>query len=252
METRVARRRAIARKPDETGKKLLLAGLAVVLVGLLAFELPKLLKGSSSSSSTASTPAAASAPAAAATGSTPAAGATRASAARARAIDRMPARNPFVPFISASTTSTGSATAPTATAAAGATGSVATTPSIHFTPAASAQPARTTPEVTTPVHVKPPAPTAAVIWTNGLRQLVGRSHVFTVGDVEFRLVGVTPEAMRIEIVGGAFADGKQTITARRGHRLQLTNTATGVEYDLLFTAGTANAPSTPTSAGTKP
>jgi hypothetical protein len=164
----------------------------------------------------------------------------------------MPARNPFVPLIQASTTSAGSATAPTVAATPAATGPVATTPSIPFTPAASAQPAGTTPKVTTPVHVKPPAPTAAVIWTNGVRQLVGRSQVFTVGDVEFRLVGVTPEAVRIEIVGGAFADGKQTITVRRDHRLQLTNTATGVEYGLLFTAGAANAPSTPTSAGTKP
>jgi hypothetical protein len=100
--------------------------------------------------------------------------------------------------------------------------------------------------------VKPPSPTAAVIWTNGLRQVVGLSQVFTVGDVEFRLLGVTPEAVRLEIVGGAFADRKQTITARRGHRVQLTNTATGVEYGLLFTAGAANAPATPASPGTKP
>jgi hypothetical protein len=156
--------------------------------------------------------------------------------------------------VNTATTGAVTAAAATPTPAHIATAPAATTPSIPFAPPAAAQPASTTPEVTTPkpVHVMPPAPTAAVIWTNGLRRLVGLSQVFKVSDAQFRLVGVTPETVRLAIVGGSFAGGKHTITARKGHRVELTNTATGVLYRLLFTAGSTNAPTTPTSGVTQP
>ena len=68
-----------------------------------------------------------------------------------------------------------------------------------------------------PVPFTPAAPTAAVIWTNGQRQVVGLHQVFNVGDAQFRLLAVTRKAMRIEAVGGAFAGGKQAIRVRKGH-----------------------------------
>jgi hypothetical protein len=92
--------------------------------------------------------------------------------------------------------------------------------------------------------MKPAAPTAAVIWTNGHRQVVGLGQTFKIGQVQFRLVAVMRKAVRLKIVGGAFASGKPTITARKGHRVKLTNTATGIEYGLLFTAGTNDAATT--------
>jgi hypothetical protein len=244
METRLPRRRAAARNANDKGKKLLLAGLAVVLVALLAFELPKFLKSSSSSSTTAST--SVTTPAAVATGSAPLVAPTQASAAHLRAIHHMPARNPFVPLLHESAAAP--ATASPAPAPAPAPAPVAPAPAVDFTPSAvtPAPPAVTTPEVTKPevtkpVHVKPAPPSAAVIWTNGRRQVVGLSQEFKIGQVRFRLIGVTPKVVRIRIVGGAFAGGKQTITARRGHRVKLTNTATGVEYGLLFGAASAEA-----------
>ena len=48
--------------------------------------------------------------------------------------------------------------------------------------------------------------------------------------------------MRLEVVGGAFAGGKQAIRVRKGHPLNLANTATGVQYRLLFARGTTEAP----------
>jgi hypothetical protein len=94
-----------------------------------------------------------------------------------------------------------------------------------------------------------------VIVTNGQRQVVGLSQVFDIGDAHFRLVSVTRKAMRIKAVGGVFAGAKQAITVRRGHGMKLANTATGVEYRLLFRAGTTSAPTvippanaTPTAA----
>jgi hypothetical protein len=47
--------------------------------------------------------------------------------------------------------------------------------------------------------------------------------------------------MRIKAVGGMFAGAKQAITVRKGHSVKLANTATGVEYHLLFRAGTTSA-----------
>ena len=49
--------------------------------------------------------------------------------------------------------------------------------------------------------------------------------------------------MRFEVVGGAFAGGKHAITVRKGHPLNIANTATGVQYRLLFARGTTE-PST--------
>jgi hypothetical protein len=256
IETRLGSRHAAARDAAERRKKLILAGLGVVFVALLAFQLPKLLKGSDSSSSTASVPATTTAtPAATAAASGSLANVSTASSVkRVRAIRRMSAKDPFVPLIRESTTpvassSSSSASAPAAPTAAPAPAAepVTSQPSIGFTaPAAAPKPAATKPAApkpaAKPVHVKPAAPTAAIIWTNGTRHVVGVSQVFKVGDAEFSVVAVTPKTMRIKAVGGAFAGGKQAITLRKGHAVTLTNTATGVQYDLLFTDGTTAAP----------
>jgi hypothetical protein len=172
-----------------------------------------------------------------------------------RAIRHMSANDPFVPLIH-----DGTSASSTASPIAQASASV-TQPAIRFTPsAAAAARAHTKPAISKrihvkPAHVKPAMPTAAVILTNGQRQVVGVSQVFDIGDAHFRLVSVTRKAMRIKAVGGVFAGAKQAITVRKGHGLRLANTATGVEYRLLFRAGTTAAPTvippanaTPTAA----
>jgi hypothetical protein len=241
IEIRGNGRRAEALDAAERRKKLILVGLAVVLVALLAFELPKLLKHSSTASSSASTPvAAAAAPTPVVNGSV---AASTSLAKRMRAIRRMSANDPFVPLIHDGTSASSSAST-----SAPASASVSQ-PAIRFTPsAAAAARAHTKPAVSKrihvkPAHVKPAMPTAAVILTNGQRQVVGVSQVFDIGDAHFRLVSVTRKAMRIKAVGGVFAGAKQAITVRKGHGVKLANTATGVEYRLRFSAGT-NAAST--------
>jgi hypothetical protein len=87
-------------------------------------------------------------------------------------------------------------------------------------------------------------PTAAVIWTNGQRQVVGVSQVFKVGDAQFKLVAVTRDTIRIKAVGGAFSGRGSAITVQKGHRVKLANTATGVQYSLLFTQAGIAAQST--------
>jgi hypothetical protein len=242
IESHIGGRRAAARDAAETRKKILLAGLAVVLLAVLAFELPKIMKRSSSPSSTASTSVVTTAnPAVPVVGGSTQL--TAAEAKRLRVIRQLDAKDPFVPLIHESTTTSSSSSSSASTPA-------ATQPSLHFTPSAttSAGPAATKPVVTKPGHVKP---TAAVIWTNGHRQVIGLGQTFKIGDVPFRLVAVTPKAVRLEIVGGAFMGGKQAIRVRKGHPLKLANNATGVQYRLLFARGTTEAP-TATQPATQP
>ena len=136
-------------------------------------------------------------------------------------------QDPFVPLIHANTPRP----------RCGAAGS--TQPSIRFTPRLRLRPL---PSARSPCHARPAAPTAAVIWTNGHRQVIGVGQTFKIGEVPFQVVAVTRKAVRLEIVGGAFASGKQAIRVRKGHPLNLANTATGVEYRLLFARGTTEAP----------
>ncbi len=145
-----------------------------------------------------------------------------ADAKRLRLIRQLQVKDPFVPLIHASTTTSSSASAGDEAGsrrAPGATRSRPVAKTVPFTPA---------------------APTRAVIWTNGQRQVVGLHQVFNVGDAQFRLLAVTQKALRIEAVGGAFAGGKQAIRVRQGHPLKLANTATGVQYRFLFTRAASN------------
>jgi hypothetical protein len=241
IETHIGGRRAAAREAAETRKKILLAGLAVVLLAVLAFELPKIMKRSSSPSSTASTSVVTTAnPAVPVVGGSTQL--TAAEAKRLRVIRQLDAKDPFVPLIHESTSTSSSSPASTP---------APTQPSFRFTPSAAASAAASKPGVTKPVHVKPAAPSAAVIWTNGHRQVIGLGQTFKIGDVAFRLVAVTRKAVRLEIVGGAFESGKQAIRVRKGHPLKLGNTATGVQYRLLFARGTTEAP-TATQPATQP
>ena len=103
-----------------------------------------------------------------------------------------------------------------------------------------------------PIRIKPAALTAAVIRTDGKRQVVGLSQMFNVGDVRFRLAAVTRKTMRIKAVGAQFAGGKHSLTVRKGHGVKLANTATGVTYHLRFEAGTTAAPTVIQPSSTTP
>jgi hypothetical protein len=240
----MASRRVAAEQADRR-KKLILVGLVVVLVALLAFELPKLLKRSGSSSSAASTSSTTQAgPASESDGTRSLTAASRSvSVKRIRVIHQLPPKDLFVPLVHDSS-STSSSASPSTTASA---------PAPAAQPAASASPASTMPAVSTPAHVKPAVPTAAVIWTNGRRQIVGLSQVFAIGDARFRLVAVTRHAVRIKALGGAFSGRGPAITVSKGHRVKLANMATGVQYSLFFTEAGIAAPSTasqPTNTNT--
>ena len=220
MEARLGGRRVAARNAAERRKKIVLASLIVLFVALMAFQLPKLLKGSESSA-TAPVPVSA-APATAGAGSVSAVtSAPVRSSARVRAIRRMSAKDPFVPLIREN--------AATASAA----------------PATSSPRVRRAVRAAVPTRVVPlrgvlraVKPTAAVLVVNGRRQVVGVREAFGFGEATFRVVSVGRKTMRLQVSGGSFGAGKQTITVRKGHGVKLVNTATGESFSIRFSAPT--------------
>ena len=207
------------------------------------------MKRSSSSSSTASTsvatPATPAATAAAAVTPLAVCGARSACAL----IRRLDAKDPFVPLIHESTSTSSSASTPASTPRRAAL--VPLHALGHGVGRSALDVAK--PVVTKPVHVKPAAPTAAVIWTNGQRQVIG--------------LGADVQRRRRRSSGSSRSRGRRCASrssaapspaestrsrVRKGHRVKLANTATGVEYRLLFARGTTEAPTVIQPTATRP
>jgi hypothetical protein len=245
-------RRADAASAGDKRQKIVLAGLVVVLVAVLAWQVPKLMGGSGASSETAP-PVAASG-----TGTTVAAPApaslaqalggtlvlTPAEKRTARWIKSQRARDPFVPLVTEPASST--ATAPTASASS-APASAASAPAATSTPAASAaNPTTGKPAAAKAAASTKVAPTAAVLFTNGRRQVVGVKQTFKVGDTTFRLLAVTRSYIKIAPVLGAFAGGTKAITVTKAKPVTVENTTTGVQYVLRYSLAMS---AVPTSGG---
>jgi hypothetical protein len=109
-----------------------------------------------------------------------------------------------------------------------------------------------------PVPGDAPAPGSAVISVNGTLYSVATSTDFpqptptdsTVVPI-FHLVSVTAHTAKISIAGGSYATGAKTITLRENKPVTLMNTADGTRYTLtLKPLGTAVPTATNTGTGT--
>jgi hypothetical protein len=228
------------RNAREKRQKLILAGASVVLVVVaLIFVLP-LLRGGSSETLTpiATVPAATATAAPSPSTAGVASDDPVVSVARLAALRKKSSRDPFKPLIGANPPASGSGSSSAGSNAASPSRQPVAPRAVGFTPRA-ATPGR--PTSSAPAVVRP---TAAVIWTNGRRQVVGRLQTFMVGDATFRLVSFSGQTMRIRVAGGVFSGGGATLTVRKGRTLTLANTATGVRYRLLFSRSTTAAPTT--------
>jgi hypothetical protein len=134
---------------------------------------------------------------------------------------------------------------------------------------------KTPPASTTPVPTQPtptpaaPAPSSATISLNGEQLSVSVGTDFPqsgatfnrVGAI-FHLVSLTAKSAKISIVGGSYADGANTITLTVGKPLTLQNTADGTRYVLILEpssaqsggggSGGSTTPSTTTPSTTTP
>lgn len=73
---------------------------------------------------------------------------------------------------------------------------------------------------------------SAVISINGIQETVSPGGEFPKDSPVFRLVKVVGGEARIGIAGGSLASGSPTVTLRKGKALTLVNTADGTRYEL--------------------
>lgn len=84
----------------------------------------------------------------------------------------------------------------------------------------------------TPTTNSPGGAGSAVISVNGVQETVARGGEFPADSPVFRLVKVAGGEARIGIAGGALASGSPTVTLRKGKAVTLVNTADGTRYEL--------------------
>jgi hypothetical protein len=120
----------------------------------------------------------------------------------------------------------------------GGTGGACAATSPATSPATGGAPSKTPPADSpsgAPTGTPPPAaaaPTTATISVNGDSQSVQVGGQFPTSDPAFALVSLTATSAKIGISGGSFEGGTQTVTLKKNKPLTLMNTADGTRYVL--------------------
>lgn len=214
------RRMSATEVRDRRAKKraLVLGVLFLVVVGIQG---PKLLKQLHPHAQTTAINGG-TAPAVATTGTTVAASATAgatpaAAAGQLHDFSRLPLKDPFHALVQE----------PKGTAGASAPGQAQATATPKKKTAAETVP-------TGPVAFtsQVPAPDAALIRTNGRRQIVAVGAPFPSSQPVFKLVALGKKGVRIGVLGGSFTSGIPTLLLPKGHTITLANQADGSRYVL--------------------
>jgi hypothetical protein len=225
----------MAKKFDPKAKakkqKIIAAVLGVLLLGVLAYEVPSVMKSMNKKPPAASvaqppppgTPIAG-APVAVAPAAVPAATTladsdppAQAASGQLLSFDRFSSKDPFVQQVDAAV-SAAAAQAPAPAQTRNAT-----------------QPKKPATITTAPSRSAPaPNPAAARISVNGTRERVDLSKTFPKSDPVFRLVALTKTTAKIGIAGGSLSTGDGTTTLTKGKKVTLMNTADGARYELIL------------------
>ncbi|HEX6714597.1 MAG TPA: hypothetical protein VF066_14480 [Thermoleophilaceae bacterium] len=255
-------------------QKMIAAVGGVLLLGLLAFQVPRTMKmlkqnqGTSSSSSTAatsttatpgSTPLAPPALGGSATSGASVASATATSvdgvndpsnplppaAGQLVSFSKFQSKDPFHQQITNCETgadsgsNAGSGSASDGSSACAAVTKAAAKAAAKKTPASGAA-VSVKAATTKPASAGPAAPkvTNATIAVNGIANQVSIGSSFPASAPVFTLVSLTPRAAKIGIAGGSYENGVATVTLAKGKTVTLMNTADGMRYVLrLVTVG---------------
>jgi hypothetical protein len=225
-------------KAKQKRQKILAVVLGVVLVGVLAFQLPRTLKLLRGSSASASPPASTTAPGSplppASTGGASSGSSGGVSdpgvspaprSGQLLAFSRFRSKDPFAQQLGTGCTDTCTSTSGGTTGPAGATGPGGTgTGTGGTSPPAGGG------------NTSPPAPpahyTSAVISINGAAETVSVGAQFPASSPTFRLVSLTKRTAKIGIAGGSLEGGMATVTLKKNVPLTLMNTADGTRYVL--------------------
>jgi hypothetical protein len=222
---------------DKRMKKVAIGG-AILLVAVLAFEVPKMLHSGGSSTSTpppatTTTPASSTTPASTPTATptgTAAAAVTPTAASTKLPSDLPPTRaksqlfsfthfagkDPFVQQVNSAPAAQSSTTASSSSGKSGSTPASGTT-----TAAISHKPSRTL-----------AANGAARISVNGRIQVVRVGASFPSANPLFRLVSVAGGVARIGLASGSYTSGARTVSLASGRSLTLVDTADGIRYSI--------------------
>jgi hypothetical protein len=227
----------MAKKFDAKAKakrqKIILAVLGVVFLGVLAWQVPSVLKMMNKKPPAAATtppPAAAPAPALGTpvtpvsgtpvSATTPGGGLTDSDPAAQAASGQLVTFDRFAskdPFQQQALLPDSTPTAATETSVEPPTGSSTSTSSTKPPPPPPA-----------------PAPTTAQIAVNGSSETVAKGGTFPQSDPVFVLLSVSKTTAKVAISGGSLASGGATVTLKRGKKLTLENTVDGARYVLLL------------------
>jgi hypothetical protein len=227
----------MAKKFDAKAKakrqKIILAVLGVVFIGVLAWQVPSVLKMMNEKpppaatappppTPVAGTPIAGtpvSAPGAAAPAGTLADSDPVAQPAGGQLVrfDRFASKDPFQQQLSDSPTAPPGNGTPSAAGTRGGAGGAGQGSSAPKPP-------------------RPPAATTAEIMVNGTKETVSVGGTFPLADPVFVLVSVTKTSAKVGVAGGSLDSGNRTVTLQKGKRLTLENTVDGARYTLVLVA----------------
>lgn len=223
-------KKPVDNKAKERKQKIFLAVGGVLLLGLLAFQLPKLMKGGSSPAATTTTTASATSAGAGPVLESASFAATKETLA---SFTFFKSKDPFVAVVSDQTAAPASPPAP------------ATTPaSVPAVTAPSAGPVFGTvdgPATSTPAPRNPGKAQqlpGAVIKLNGTTIRVALGDTFPKNQPIFRLAGIKAGGVRIALVKGGLADGTSAITVPKRHPVTLVNTADNKRWTIVVLSAT--------------
>jgi hypothetical protein len=267
-----ASKQDVAKAKAAKQKKIAIGG-AVVLVALLAFEVPKTMKMlnqnaappvvQTTTTTPTVTPADPNSLAAPTLGGTPPAATTpaptdttsdlvdavpvSADPGQIQTFQKFASKDPFAVQVTAGSAS-GSSSGGSPQSSGGS--STTTPPTLAPAPAPSSPSVPSSP---------PAAPTSAIISLNGELESVAvkgdfptQGATFTRVGTLFHLVSLTAKTAKIAVVGGSYADGAPAITLKMGTPLTLQNTADGTKYTLVLEPPTTQVPGSPVAAATTP
>lgn len=247
----MARRLTAAQAKAAKQKKLVIL-LAVIFVVVAGVQGPKFWKQLHPKPAGEAAPTPGSVPAASATA--PATGAaTAAASGQLHTFRHLKLKDPFKALVTVPVADT-SSSAPAADSATEKPAPAKTAEPKQPKPVATV--ATPTPSGTVSFSAAKPPPNAAIVTTNGRKQLVYVGDGFPTADPVFRLVALANKAVRVGVLGGSFTNGIPTIKLARGKPVTLANEADGSRYVIklvrLTTAAQKPEPTTTTPTATTP
>jgi hypothetical protein len=233
-------------KAKERKQKIVLGVGGVLLLGLLAFQLPKLMKGSSSPSAvvaSGTTTTSTATPSAAGAASLAGNVSFAATKEKLPSFSRFKSKDPFVQLVSASAAGDSSGSSlgtssgtPVAGAPAPGTATVTTGASsgapIYGTVAGSSTKAGAPANGTG--GKKPVTLPGATLKVNGVKMHVQLGDSFPEAKPIFRLAGITPGGVQVALIKGGLADGSSSLSVQKRHPMTLVNTADDKRYTIVF------------------